>query len=342
MTTANRYQLPSRHRNPDGAVRRVGFELEFAGLEFRRTTAVLAQALGHPASPLSEAEATVAHPELGTFRIEVDHQVIKSLARKWARWREDFFSEYAGRDPGTEDPLAEWLVNLTTEVVPVEVVCPPIAMDRMNALDPMIDALRGAGALGTSESLLYAFGLHINPELPSLDAAVIGRYLRAYAIAQDWLVDVQNVDLTRRLTPFIDLFGNRYRTRVAAYDDNVTLDTLIGDYLHFNDTRNRALDMLPLFCHLDEARIRAAVDDPRIKPRPTLHYRMPDCRINLPGWSLADSWNIWCAIEALTVDTEMLRDLCEQFLAYGANLINLRRPPWHQTLDKLLRDLASA
>jgi hypothetical protein len=30
------------------------------------------------------------------------------------------------------------------------------------------------------------------------------------------------------------------------------LDTLIDDYLEYNPTRNRALDFLPLFLHLDE------------------------------------------------------------------------------------------
>ncbi|MCB1844939.1 MAG: amidoligase family protein, partial [Halioglobus sp.] len=204
----------------------------------------------------------------------------------------------------------------------------------------LVGSLRKAGALGTSESLLYAFGVHINAEIPATDALTITRYLRAFALAQDWLVEVHRVNLSRRVAPFIDLYSSGYRKTLLAYTDDTTLDTVIDDYLHFNPTRNRALDMLPLFKHIDEARVNEAVSDARVNARPTFHYRLPNCEINLPGWSLAHCWNPWCVLEALAGDPALLDELAAQYRAYDAHLINLRRPPWHRRLDELLHDLA--
>lgn len=342
MPAREDYTIPRRLQTTTGDKRRVGLELEFAGLEFRESIGVVEQVFGRPAQTTSQAEGTVKHERWGTFKVEVDHELIKSLAQRRARWRQDAHNRGELRGSPEHDPVVTWLVNLSTELVPVEVVCPPIDIDSLADLDPLVDGLRAAGALGTSESLLYAFGVHINVELPSLEPAVIGRYLRAYAIAQDWLLETHDVDLSRRVTPFIDLYGARYRRRVAAYDDDVSLTTLLDDYLRFNPTRNRALDMLPLFRYLDEERIAGEISDPRVHARPTFHYRMPNCRINEPDWRLADDWNTWCVLEAIADDGDLLRELCAEYRAYEANLINLGPPPWHRTLTRLRADLVSA
>lgn len=340
MPSAQQYALPARNLCDSDKKRRVGFELEFAGLDFRHTVQVLEQVLNGPARSASLAEATVTHARWGDFFIEVDSELAKSLAKSRASWREEARARGDLKAPPDYDPLAEWLVNLTTELVPVEVVCPPVDIDALSDLDPLVDGLRKAGALGTSESLLYAFGVHINAEIPATDAQTISRYLRAFGLAQDWLVEVHRVNLSRRVAPFIDLYGSNYRKTLLDYDDATTLDTLIDDYLHYNPTRNRALDMLPLFKHIDEARINEAVSDARVNARPTFHYRMPNCEINLPGWSLANCWNPWCVVEALADDPQLLEELTAQYRAHDAHLINLRRPPWHRRLDELLHDLA--
>jgi hypothetical protein len=334
---AGRYVMPPRLKTQGGDTRRVGYELEFAGLEFKETVAVLAKAFGVDAKTSSQAEATITHPEWGDFIVEVDSELAKDLARDRARQRRE-----KGESSVSDDPLAEWIVNLTTELVPVEVVCPPIDMDAMSVLDDVVEGLRAAGAEGTAGSLVYAFGLHINPELPALEPAVIGRYLKAYVIAQDWLLRRHHVDLTRRITPYIDLYPSAYRRKAVAYGDDVTLDKLLTDYLAHNATRNRALDMLPLFKHLAEDRVSSEVTDTRIKARPTFHYRLPNCEIDKPGWHLSDCWNIWCVLEAMADDADLLDDLAEQYRRYDANLINLERAPWHKTLDKMLDELVSA
>ena len=327
------YAMPGRLHTERGDPRHVGFELEFAGLEFKDTVGLLSQVLDAPADTHTQAEASVVHPELGKFVVEVDSELAKQLAKARAEGRGD----NAG-----DDPLAEWLVNLTTEVVPVEVVCPPVAVTELPRLDGMVQALREAGAEGTAESVVYAFGLHINVELPSLSSATIARYLKAFVICQDWLVRRHRVDMTRRFTPYIDLYPLGYRMRVLSYDDEVTLEKLISDYLEYNATRNRALDMLPLFKQLDEQAILAAVPDSRVNARPTFHYRLPNCEIERGDWRLSDSWNLWCVLEALVEDPGTLDELSHQCRRHDSHLINLTRSPWHRILDSILNDLVSA
>ncbi|MEE4659921.1 MAG: amidoligase family protein [Halieaceae bacterium] len=335
MTASDgRYVRPPRLQTASGATRCVGFELEFAGLEFKEAVQVLARVFDHSADYASLAKASVPHPDWGTFVVEVDSELAKQLADTRASSRKDGSVE--------DDPLAEWLVNLTTELVPVEVVCPPVPMDALAGLDPMVRALRHAGAEGTAESVVYAFGLHINPELPALDPATIGQYLRAYVVAQDWLVRRHRVDMSRRFTPYIDLYPSGYRRRVLGYDDELTLDDLLADYFSYNATRNRALDMLPLFKHLDEERVVEAVPDSRINARPTFHYRLPNCEIERGDWLLAESWNLWCVIEQLANDPGTLDELCSQCRRYESQLVNFTRAPWHKTLDRILDDLVSA
>ena len=328
------YVLPRRLDTAAGKPRHVGFELEFAGLDFRGTVDVLEAVFQGKAAWHSQAEATLRHSEYGDFTVEVDSELAKQLAKSRAEGR--------GKGKASRDPLAEWVVNLTTELVPVEVVCPPIPVTRIVELDAMVNGLREAGAEGTAESVVYAFGVHINTELPSLEPGIIGRYLKAYAIAQDWLVRRHRVDLTRRFTPYIDHYPSAYRRRVLDYQDDLDMDTLFGDYMEYNATRNRALDMLPLFMHIDEERLLAQVQDSRIKARPTFHYRLPNCEIERGDWRLSESWNLWCVVEALVENPEQLDELVQQCKRYDAQLINLTRAPWHRTLDSILNDLVSA
>lgn len=334
MGMAGHYAVPAKQSTGQGKLRRVGFELEFAGLDFKGTVNVLSDVFNVRADSHTSAEASLQHPEWGKFVIEVDSELAKRLAKSRSEGREENKTD--------DDPLAEWLVNLTTEVVPIEVVCPPVDIDRLSSLDAMVSGLREAGAEGTAEKLVYAFGVHINTELPSLEPATIARYLRAYVIAQDWLVLRHQVNMTRRVTPYIDLYPRSYCLKVLAYDDEVSLETILDDYLEHNATRNRALDMLPLFKHLAEDRVVEVVDDARVKARPTFHYRLPNCEIERGDWGLWQSWRTWCVLEVLADSSDLLDELSGQYNKFDASLINFARAPWHKQLDSILHDLVSA
>lgn len=299
------FPLPPVTRTADGTPRRLGVEIEFAGLDVERAAREVAAELGGRCEALSPYEQRVIGTELGDFAVELDYAWLKAQGRE------------LGPITGDEGPFERLpertLAEVARHIVPVEVVSPPFAMDRLPRLQPLIARLRAAGAEGTRGSPLYAFGLHFNPELPRLAAATITAYLRAFLCLYDWLVHVSGVDWTRRLTPFVDAFPADYAARVVDPDYAPDLTTLIDDYLARNADRNRALDMLPLFAHLDEPRVRAAVDDPRIKPRPTLHYRLANSDVDRPDWSLASSWSHWVQVETLACDPGPLADMAARY-----------------------------
>lgn len=314
----------------EGTTRRIGFELEFAGLSLMTAAQAVARAVNGHVQEDTQAECCVIHPQLGQFSIELDWRFGKDMARRQ-------LDDEAPADAN----LVAVMTDLARQVVPLELVCPPVPVTQLQLLDPIVASLRQAGALGTSNSLIYAFGMHINPELPGLGASTVLAYLKAFALAQGWLVRIHEVDPVRRLTPYIDAYPRRYVQRVLEYPAHISLEQIMDDYLKFNPTRNRGLDLLPLFKLLDENRVLAAVTDERVKARPTFHYRLPNCEIEKKGWSPAESWNIWCVLEYLASHPDELQAMCDQWLVYHHNLINFKEEPWHHELNRIHQDLLS-
>lgn len=328
------YRVPQLRTNVEGKERRVGFELEFAGLEMLQVASILADSLDGEVLPSTHAECAVEVPKIGKFVVELDWHFAKETAKERA---EHHLAEIGGSMP--DDPFMEWLTRVASQVVPVEVVCPPIPISQLEVLDLPVSKLREAGALGTEESLLYAFGVHINPDLPDLSAETLIRYLKAYSVCQAWLLKAHRVDPVRRLTPYIDLYPADYIATVMKYESE-SMSTLINDYLRFNPTRNRALDLTPLFKHIDSERVEAKLQDPRINSRPTFHYRMPNCEIEKADWSLADSWHYWSVVEYLVSNPRTLEDLCEQCRTRQKKIIAIEEEPWHSKLDDISASLA--
>lgn len=314
---------PALHRS-DGAMRRVGFELEFSGLDLDTASGVLRQVLGGNLERSTAARHRVDVPGSGTFEIEIDWHFLQRMAREQA---------------AATDGAADWIDPLSraaTLLVPIEVVCPPLPIDRLGQLHALADALREAGAVGTEESLIAAYGVHINPELPSLDAPTLHGYLRAFALLQWWLFDANPVDTARRVSPYIDPWPEAY-LRTLLESRQPELERICDDYLEHNASRNRALDLLPLLAQLDRERVARAVDDPRIKARPTLHYRLPDCHIEREDWSLAQPWNTWVLVERLAADNAAQESLAAEFLAAGRPLLGVGRSAWTGRMEQWLR-----
>ena len=114
---------------------------------------------------------------------------------------------------------------------------------------------------------------------------------------------------------------------------------LIDDYLEYNPTRNRALDMLPILCELDEARVLNAINDEErnlIKGRPAFHYRLPDCKVNVPGWSAAAPWNQWVYIEKIASDDSLLHELIGEWRETNDKFSIAPRTSWTIRLTSLL------
>lgn len=319
-----RYPQPPLTTNADGDLRRVGFELEFSGITLDDAADAIREALGGRISSKTAAESVLEVDELGEFNVELDWDYLKRKAVE--------------EDPEiSESAWLELMSQAASLLVPVEVVCPPIPLDRLELLDPMVDALRRAGAIGTEESLLAAYGVHINTEIPSLDSETLHRYLRAYALLQWWLVDAHGVDPARRLSPYIDLYPEAYLHRVLTCD-TPGMNQLIDDYLEHNSTRNRALDLLPLFKQVDASRIERDIDDPRVNARPAFHYRLPNCQIDRADWSLSQSWSTWLVVERLAAREDDLRQLGSEFEAAQRPLLGVNRAEWVERIQAWLTD----
>ncbi len=200
-----------------------------------------------------------------------------------------------------------------------------------------MQGLRQAGAQGTDNSLVAAFGVHINAEIASLDAHHINAYIKAFAMLQWWLVQAHDVNISRRLTPYIDLYPDAYLLEVAAAKAP-SIDNIIDSYLQANPTRNRALDMLPMFAEIDSDRVKNVIDDPRIKARPTFHYRLPNCEIDKDNWSLAQPWNLWAVVEEVANSGEALNELCQLFVNSERIILGVDRNLWVERVDAWLKD----
>ncbi len=298
-------RLPGRQHTAEGAERRVGVELEMIGLSLEEISEAVARHLDLEISEDGRYERILSGDPAGDWVVELDFSLLQRLGREKRDARE-LLDELRN---SAEDILK----RLADPVVPLEVVSPPLPMSRLHEVEGLIDVLRQAGARGTSDGLSYAFGMQFNPEIPDAEPATLRGYLQAFLCLYPWMYKRADINLTRRLTTYIDPFPIDYVRKVIAADYAPGLDGLIDDYLQHNPTRNRALDFLPLFLHLDEARVRAVTDDPLIKPRPALHYRLPDCEIHLPEWGFHLAWHDWLEVEALAEDTERLAACCAAY-----------------------------
>lgn len=319
------FKIPPVIDKNDGTPRMVGFELEFSGLTLGKAAETIQASLGGKLEGGTAAEQTVHVDSLGDFNVEIDWDFLKRKA--------------AEDEPNQENgDFFEQLSKAASLLVPVEVVCPPIAIANLNALDPMVSALRKAGAVGTEESLFAAYGVHINTEIFHFDAATLFSYLRAFSLLQWWLVEAHEVNTTRKISPYIDLYPENYVKKLLSSEAPPGIDKIFIDYLEYNATRNRALDMLPLLAVIDTERIRNVVDDPKIKARPAFHYRLPNCNIEHPDWSLAESWNKWWIIEQLAHRPDDLDDLSSAFLDAEQPILGVSRNKWVGFIDQWLKN----
>ena len=288
----------------------MGVEIEFSGLDIAQVANIVKEHFGGKIDQVSDYESFVRESELGDFGVELDFAYLKKLGRE--------------KDPDLDvdnlDTLTEGLLALLAKrLVPCEVVSPPLPMSEVWRMESLIANLRDEGAKGTKHAIAYAFGLQFNPEMPNLKAQTILAYLRAFLAMFDWLKARSKVDIIRRVTPYIDPFEKDYIQLVMAKDYAPDMSQLIDDYLEHNPTRNRALDMLPLFAHIDEERVRATVKDDRVKARPTLHYRLPNCQIDEPEWGLIKPWRDWLQIDTLACDPKRLDAACKSYRKYLKN-----------------------
>lgn len=307
MTRQNRDNwLPPRPNREDASPRHVGVEIELAGLGAEQMLAAIIDRIGGRAVEHSPVDWRVINTSLGDFKVVLDWSDLRWFAKKHLppeREDEQLFSR----------ALMGLVTRAAEQLIPWEIVTPPVRICDLEIVSGIVETLRDKGAVGTRQSPQYAFGLHFNPELPDLHAETITRYLKAYLCLYDWIVREERTDMTRKVTYYIRHFDHSYIEKVVDPDYQPDLETLIDDYLQSNPTRNRSLDLLPLFAWLDEPRVRRAVDDPRVSARPTFHYRLPNCDIDNPHWNLDAPWKLWLEVEKLAGDRDRLALYCRDY-----------------------------
>ena len=309
---------------PDGRPRRIGLEIEMAGVPLD----VMAEAVrAEFGGRIESGGAFVTHvrdTEYGDFEVELDARVLKDH-----RYREHLRRLGVELDDEDSAVLDRWLADAAGRLVPHEIVAPPVPMTVLPRLDRVRAALQQKGAQGTQSSLLYAFGLQLNIEAHSLEPNWLTPVLQAFLLLYEALVKAGNIDLSRQLSPYIKPFPGSYVRHVLQPGYRPGMSELIDDYLEHNQTRNRPLDMLPLFAEVDRERVMAApVERELIKPRPALHYRLPNCEIDDPDWTLARPFNAWAEVEHLAADPDRLQAAREEYLRRPAQALGQLADEW--------------
>ncbi|MDB5294362.1 MAG: hypothetical protein JWO31_345 [Phycisphaerales bacterium] len=327
------FLAPPRRLNAAGQPRRTGFEFEYAGLDVERSAELVRAVFGGDVEVVSPSIRSVRTP-LGPFSVEVDSSVIKD--QRYRSVLRAVGLERAGLD---HEPVERALMGMVANWVPFEIGTPPLPFDQFGRLDDLRRRLLAAGAQGTRTSARFAFGMHINPELPGDDAGSVRDHLRAFLLLQPWLKGRVDVDLTRRVMPFINPFPNDYARLVLQHGYPADLGRLIDDYIAYNPTRNRPLDLLPALAHLDAERVMARVEDPHlVKARPAYHYRLPNCLVDEPDWSIAREWNTWVAVERLAADPARLAAMAGDYLEADEQSFRPFVDKWPAVLEEYMSE----
>ncbi|TVP73674.1 MAG: hypothetical protein EA339_02310 [Rhodobacteraceae bacterium] len=301
------WALPD-HEGRSSSGRRVGVEVEFAGLSVAQTAAVLRDLWGGNVTHAGAQGVTLDGGRLSRLRVELDI----SLQEKWL-----------------EDLAAASLGDL----VPVEIVTAPLLPHALETLAEGLDALVAAGARGTQEKLAFGFGVHFNPDLPDDPAAALA-VARAFGLLEDWLRHSAPLDTARRLLPFVKPWPAVLIDLLAA-GEATTLKQLAPAYARLAPARGFGLDLLPVLEHLIPDAL-CGVPETQLKGgRPTYHYRLPETRLGDGDWSLAYEWNRWVVIEHVAADAALLACLAQDWNTHRARLVSLKRD-WAAHVEALL------
>lgn len=297
----------------DGAPRRVGVEIEFGNLDEGKAAALARDILGGELAQNDAHDYTLTGSEIGEVQIYLDTALRKKADGK----------------------LADMALEGARAVVPVEIVTAPLKPSELPRLTKLNEALVNAGAQGSDGSLFYGFGVHFNPEVADPSAAHILPVLQAFALLEPWLRSADPIDPSRRLLPFTDSYPTGLVDALSKAE-GWSMDRVIDLYLDLTPSRNRGLDMLPLFMSLDEARVAPALPaETAVSARPTYHYRLPDCRIGSADWSLAYEWNKWVLVERVAADASLLAELCAKWQDHQAHILE-GSEAWAKTVEQTL------
>ena len=312
--------VPPLKYNLKGELRRVGIELEFAALSARQSAVLVRKHFGGQICELSDHRFRIRGTIYGDFLTELDTRYAHP------DWLESESSEDGDSALSQlRSSLTSLLGTLSSVVVPCEIVCPPIELEQLNAIESLVGSLHSSGAKGTEQSVFYAFGLHLNVEIAEDSSEYLTSVIKSYILLSDWLRAHIQIDTTRKLLSYTDPFPIEYVLKVTDNSYWPSLRKLMSDYLEFNSTRNRELDMLPVFAHFDEDLVMTNVGDERVSKRPAFHYRLPNFELTGSKTPIVNEWNRWSKVEHLAHDRRKLTEMAD---AYHRTIQNEDAKPW--------------
>lgn len=335
MQQSKKFKLPPLLKNADGNIRKVGFEIEFSDIKLETAARIVAELFGGKIISKNRFLFRVIETIFGDFSVELDAAMLQDQ-----RYKDYIIKIGIDTDKFNIENNIENLLSIMAEtLVPHEIVLPPIPLTDLDILERLREKLLLAQAKGTKASIIYAFSLQINPEVPSLKVDMILNYLKAFMLLYNWIFKMCDIDLTRRIAPFINEFPDRYINKILNLSYHPTISELIDDYLQYNPTRNRPLDMLPLFCFIDCDRVfKYNVEKDLIKARPAFHYRLPNSQIDDPKWSIAHEWNLWVEVEKLANDPIKIQKMTREFKEISGFPLGIKMFKWIEKVPHWLEN----
>jgi hypothetical protein len=313
--------------------RRVGFELEYSNLSIESCANIIAIKYGGDIEKINPYHYKI-YTYLGTFKVILDFEFLFESKLKALNIQVGMIL-----DDSMIEKIEELIAQIGKSLIPNELTTPPIPFKNIDEIQTIKELLRKNGAKGTRANLLYAFGFHINPEVLEIKVERIVNDLRAFFVLYDYIKDWLDIDITRRLTTYIDPFDSAYMIKILDFKYQPNIDEFIDDYITYNPTRNRALDLLPLLTFIDENRVRARLPNEKIGKRATYHYRLPDSRVDEVRWSPCFAWNSWVLIERLSSSENELKYLSSLMCEYLQTPWNLiQKDKFEMEVDKWVKE----
>ena len=271
------------------AARRVGVEVEFAGLDVAEAARAITRVWGGSTDARDPRDIRLHGTALGDLRVELDI----ALKRQWV-----------------EDLAAQLLGDL----IPVEVITDPLPRSDLPRVAALLRDLVAAGAVGSGAKLAYGFGVHFNVELPDDGGAALVATARAYALCEDWLRAADPLDPARRVLPFVAPFPPALVAHLAAHA-GIDATGLARAVAAHAPSRHFGLDLLPALQHLCPDALAGVPADHLKGARPAFHYRLPEARLDEARWSLAYEWNRWVMIERIAANAALMDALARGWRA---------------------------
>jgi hypothetical protein len=284
--------------------RGIGVEIEFTGIGVARAGHALQSGLGGQLERDDPHAYLMRGTRLGDLSIQLDIRYVHPQAHG------DTVPFRLGRRS------AALLGHLVQGFVPRELILSPLPETRLPEIDEVAAMLRLAGARGRGRTWFASLGMHFNIGLPHPDALTLLRMLRAFLLLEPWLRREASGPGVGRSAFAPGHFPQAYVRRVMSPDYRPGLPAFTDDYLAANPTRNRALDLLPVLQHFDEARVRTRLPFEKISSRPALHYRLPLAYVGDPSWSIMPDWRRWNVVERLADDPVRLDALARAYLEF--------------------------